>query len=87
MRFEGHKVAFVTIIISFGLFLLSWKPLFASKHRYIIPKHELLIGDLALQSRFENITISILTGLVLPIIIILSAKVYLFKKSKKKDNK
>ena len=84
MKFEGHKTALIALMISFGSFLLAWKCYTVYPHRYIVPKHELLISDFALKSRFDNITLSILLGFVVPIIILVSTKVYLIKKSNNK---
>jgi len=86
MKFQGHKIAFIALMISIALFLLSWKCYVVNPNRFIVPKYELLISNFALKSNFDSIGISILFGFVLPIVIILSTKVYLMKKSRKKSN-
>ncbi len=87
MTFYGHKTAFVAVMLSFGLFVWSWNCYMVKPFRTITLKHGFVIGDFVMKSNFDNTLISVLVGMILPILIIIATKVFLVKKFKKEKTK
>ena len=87
MTLYGHKTAFVALMLSFGLFIWSWKCFMLKPHAHILSKDVLLVGNFAMKSNFGNIGLSVFVGFVLPLAIIISTKILLMKKYSKIRNK